>query len=142
MIKDFVVNNGQAVFGKGEFTYQKVLNDFSSARFIGVMTFNISPRTDSSLLNALKRACLNGADATIITNIPKRFPSYYGVKYAVAAKDMIDLYKRQLDPAQYGMRLNPYFTFKNHAKIIMTENIVYWGSSNFSDESNPSCQSV
>lgn len=135
MIKDFVVNNGQAVFGKGEFTYQKVLNDFSSARFIGVMTFNISPRTDSSLLNALKRACLNGADATIITNIPKRFPSYYGVKYAVAAKDMIDLYKRQLDPAQYGMRLNPYFTFKNHAKIIMTENIVYWGSSNFSDES-------
>lgn len=135
MIKDFTVNNGLAVFGKGEFTYQKVLDDFSSASFIGVMTFNISPRTDSSLLNALKRACLNGADATIITNIPKRFPSYYGVKYAAAAKDMIDLYKHQLDPAHYGMRLNPYFTFKNHAKIIMTENIAYWGSSNFSDES-------
>ena len=48
---------------------------------------------------------------------------------------MIDLYKRQLAPKDYSMRLNPYFTFKNHAKIIMTENIVYWGSSNFSDES-------
>lgn len=48
---------------------------------------------------------------------------------------MIDLYMRQLDPQNYGMRLSPYFAFHNHAKVIMTENIVYWGSSNYSDES-------
>ena len=48
---------------------------------------------------------------------------------------MIDLYKQQLNPVDYGMRLEPYFTFKNHSKIIMTDNIIYWGSSNFSDES-------
>lgn len=135
MIKDFTVSNGQAVFGKGEFTYQRVLDDFSSASFIGIMTFNLSPKANSSLLSALKCACQNGAVATVITNIPKRFPSYYDVKYALAAKDMIDIYKQQLNPEGYGMRLNPYFTFKNHAKIIMTENIVYWGSSNYSDES-------
>ena len=42
---------------------------------------------------------------------------------------------KQLNPQNYGMRLNPFFTFSNHAKVVMTDNIVYWGSSNFSDES-------
>lgn len=33
------------------------------------------------------------------------------------------------------MRLSPYFTFKNHAKVIMKDNVIYLGSSNYSDES-------
>ena len=86
MIEDFAITNGQAVFGKGEFTYQKVLDDFLSASFIGVMTFNISPKADSNLLHILKQACLNGADDIVITNIPKRFPLYYDTKYKVDAK--------------------------------------------------------
>ena len=135
MIKEFPISEGQAVFGKGEFTYQKVLDDFLNASFIGIMTFNISPRENSHLLNALKQACQKGANATIVTNIPKRFPSYCGDKYAIAAKKMIELYKRLLNPNKYGMQLNTFFKFENHAKIIMTENIIYWGSSNYSDES-------
>lgn len=135
MIKEFQIAAGQAVFGIGEFTYQKVLDDFSNASFIGIVTFNISPRENSHLLNALKQACQKGANATIVTNIPKRFPSYCGDKYAIAAKKMIELYKRLLNPNKYGMQLNTFFKFENHAKIIMTENIIYWGSSNYSDES-------
>lgn len=135
-MKSVSINDGRAVFGKNEYTYQCVLDDFKNARFIGIMTFNISPKKDSYLLRALKDACVSGTNASIITNIPKRFPSYYAPQYAIAAKDMIDLYKRQLNPPDFGMRLNPYFTFHNHAKIIMTDNIVYWGSSNFSDESS------
>ena len=124
-----------AVFGKKECIYQCVLEDFKNTEFIGIMTFNISPNVDSHLLKALKDACINGTNAIIITNIPKRFPSYFGLKNAIAAKEMIDLYMRQLNPHDYGMRLNPYFNYHNHAKIVMTDNIVYWGSSNFSDES-------
>lgn len=135
-MKSVSINDGRAVFGKNEYTYQCVLDDFKNAKFIGIMTFNISPKKDSHLLKALKDACMSGTNASIITNIPKRFPSYYAPQYAIAAKDMIDLYKRQLNPPDFGMRLNPYFTFRNHAKIIMTDNIVYWGSSNFSDESS------
>lgn len=130
------VKTGQAVFGKNEYTYQCVVDDFKNANFIGIMTFNISPKKDSHLLTALKDACKRGANAIVVTNVPKRFPSYHRPEYAVAAKDKIDLYKRQLDPAKFGMRLTPYFAFNNHAKIIMTENVVYWGSSNFSDESS------
>lgn len=136
MMKSISINDSCAVFGKNEYTFQCVLDDFKNAKFIGIMTFNISSKLDSKLLRSLKKACMNGTNAVIITNIPKRFPSYFRLQYAVAAKKMIDLYKRQLNPHDYGMRLNPYFTFHNHAKVIMTDNIVYWGSGNFSDESS------
>lgn len=126
----FPVNDSRTVFGENESLYQCVLEDFKNAKFIGIMTYNISPRTDSCLLNFLKDACQNETNAVVVTNIPKRFPTYFKEQYAVAAKDMIDLYIRQLDPKNYGMRLCPYFAFHNHAKIIMTENIAYWGSSN------------
>lgn len=135
MMKSISINDSRAVFGKNEYTYQCVLDDFKNAKFIGIMTFNISPKEDSHLLKFLKDACVNGTNAVIIINIPKRFPSYFKPQYAVAAKDMIDLYKQQLNPHDYGMRLSPYFTFHNHAKVVMTNNIIYWGSSNFSDES-------
>lgn len=143
-MKSIFINDSRAVFGKNELTYQCVLDDFQNAKFIGIMTFNISPKEDSHLLKALKNACINGTDAVIITNIPKRFSSYFKHQYAVAAKDMIDLYMRQLNPLDYGMRLSPYFTFHNHAKVVMTNNIVYWGSGNFSDEScgNIECGTV
>ena len=134
-MKVFPTNESSAVFGENETLYQCVLEDFKNARFIGILTYNISSRADSCLLSSLKDACLNGTNAVIVTNIPKRFPTYFKVQYAVAAKDKIDLYMRQLDPRNYGMRLSPYFAFHNHAKVVMTENIVYWGSSNYSDES-------
>lgn len=141
-MKSISINDSRAVFGKDEYTYQCVLDDFENTKFIGIMTFNISPKADSHLLEYLKNACMNGTNTVVITNIPKRFPSYFKSQYAVAAKDMIDLYKRQLNPHDYGMRLSPYFTFHNHAKVVMTDNIIYWGSSNFSDESNIECGTI
>ena len=136
MLKEFETSSGKVVFGKGDFTYQCVLDDFSNAKFIGIITFNISPKSNSNLLAALKSACQEDAEAVIITNIPKRFSSYFQDKYAVAAKGMIDLYTKLLNPEDYGINFNPYFYFHNHAKVIMTDNIIYWGSSNFSDESS------
>lgn len=143
-MKSISISDSQAVFGKNECIYQRVLDDFKNSTFIGIMTFNISPNKDSRLLSALKNACLNGANAIIVTNIPQRFETYFYIKNIEAARAKIDLYRRQLDPRDYGMRLNPYFTFHNHAKIIMTDNMIYWGSSNFSDESqkNFECGSI
>lgn len=128
-------NDSRAVFGKNECIYKRVLDDFQNTKFIGIMTFNISPKDDSELLKSLKNACTNGTSATIITNIPKRFKTYHNHQYANSAKQMIDSYMQLLNPQDYEMRLNTYFNFNNHAKIVMTDNIIYWGSSNFSDES-------
>ena len=138
------IDDSQAVFGRNECLYQCVLDDFENADFIGIITYNISSKSNSRLVNALKSACANGKNAVIVTNIPKRFSSYYGDSYAFAAKRTIDSYMRQLNPQDYSMRLSPYFYFSNHAKIVMTDNIIYWGSSNFSDESsdNLECGSI
>lgn len=135
MLKTFPIASGDAVFGKQDFTYQRVLDDFQNTRFIGILTFNISPKTDSQLLQALKMACANGTNAVLVTNVPNRYPSYYDVKYEYPAKEKINLYKRQLNPHNFSLRLSPYFTFKNHAKVIVTDNLIYLGSSNYSDES-------
>lgn len=143
-MKELSVTGVNAVFGKGEHIYNSVLDDFNSTSFIGIMTFNISTNSDSKLLSSLKEACLRGTEAVVITNIPKRFKSYYKEYYALAAKKTIDLYLKLLNPQDYGMRLSPFFSFNNHSKIIITDNIVYWGSSNFSDESrkNLECGSI
>ena len=45
--------NGEAIFGKGEFTYKKILEDFKNSSFIGVVTFNISAK-ENDLLDMLK----------------------------------------------------------------------------------------
>lgn len=135
MLKTFPITSGDAVFGKRDFTYQRVLDDFSNTKFIGILTFNISPKADSKLLQALKTACANGTNAVLVTNVPNRYPSYYDVKYEYPAKEKINLYKRQLNPHNFNLRLSPYFTFKNHAKVIVTDNLIYLGSSNYSDES-------
>lgn len=140
MIKLISATDCQAVFGYDECTYQPVLDDFQNTEFIGIMTYNISSKSDSDLLQSLKDACKRGADTVLITNIPKRFSQYYRTNgknyYAEAAKRVIDTYLQQLNPVDYNLRLHPYFSFDNHAKIIMTDNMVYWGSGNFSDESN------
>lgn len=135
MLKIFPVTSGDAVFGKQDFTYQRVLDDFPNTKFIGILTFNISKKTDSKLLQALKMACVNGVNAVLVTNVPKRYPSYYDVEYEYPAKENICLYKQQLNPRNFSLRLSPYFTFKNHAKVVMTDNLIYLGSSNYSDES-------
>ena len=84
------IHDNLAVFGENECIYQCVLDDFKNAKFIGIITFNISSSTNSQLLKSLREACLKGTDAVVITNIPKRFPSYYGPQYALAARKMIN----------------------------------------------------
>ncbi len=45
------------------------------------------------------------------------------------------LYKSRLSPEKIAEKAEVYFCFSNHAKIVMTNNIAYIGSSNFSEES-------
>lgn len=81
----------------------------------------------------------NETDIKIITNIPSRFESYYnsraGEYLREKAKVNIEVYLKKLNPALFNAKVIPYFNFNNHAKIIGTENIVYIGSANFSNES-------
>lgn len=133
-------------FTKGHFVsvedginYQEVLNDFSNASIIRIITYNISKNDGKNdLLNCLE-ALGENVDVKIITNIPSRFPEYYnsanGEYMRNAARKNIKIYLEKLNPEKFQSSFASYFNFKNHAKIIGTENIVYIGSANFSDES-------
>lgn len=95
MLEALSVTNGEVIFGKGEYIYKRVIDDFTNANYMGILTFNIS-KTNMLLLDELSKACKNGANAVVVTNIPQRFLTYFGQKYESSAKTMIDIYKQQI----------------------------------------------
>ncbi|WCM60714.1 phospholipase D-like domain-containing protein [Paenibacillus polymyxa] len=122
----------EVVSSKDDLCYQDVLDDFPSAEYIFVVTYNIS-ENNKILLQRLKDAS-DHAEVKVITNIPKRFDRYYGLNPRNCARDSIRNYTDRLNPEETeGMSTS--FHFENHSKIVLTNNIAYIGSANFSDES-------
>ncbi|MDA3733590.1 phospholipase D-like domain-containing protein [Niameybacter massiliensis] len=132
MKKEFCVKRAKYIYTKDELGYQEVLDDFENAEKITIVTFNIS-QTQTYLIDYLKKAPDN-AEIKIITNIPGRWESYYE-SFRANAQKKIKVYMTKLKPEDIGGRVQVYFNFKNHGKIIMTNNVVYIGSSNYSEES-------
>lgn len=115
-----------------ELNYQDVLNDFPNAEFIFVTIYNISARRDY-LLELLKEAT-EYAEVRIVTNIPNHFDGYYNEAARQRARDSINNYTERLNPDEEE-GLSTFYNFNNHTKIVLTNNIAYIGSANFSDES-------
>ena len=61
-----------------------------------------------------------------------RTPAKYTMTFP---KHNIEVYLKKLNPESFPTAFSISFNFFNHAKIIGTENIVYIGSANFSNES-------
>ena len=131
-------NGGRFVSGRDELNYQAVLDDFPRAKTIRIITFNISRnQRQDALLDALKNA--SAADVQFITNIPSRMKEYFdtnaGRNMRNSAQRNIQTYIAKLNPDNYEGSFVPYFNPHNHAKLVGTENIVYIGSANYSNES-------
>lgn len=133
MIISKKLEDAEFIMSKDELTYSAVIEDFKNATQIHILTYNIS-KDQNILLTALKK-CREDAEVCIVSNIPGRWESYFGQTYADKAKRNIALYKSKLSPQKIAEKAEVYFCFSNHAKIIMTDNIAYVGSSNFSEES-------
>lgn len=118
---------------RGELGYSEVLEDFTTAELIYIVTYNISSN-NPTLLSKLKEASDN-TEIKVFTNIPSRFNDYYYEWASTRAKTQINTYLTKLDPEQFNELFSSYFVFDNHAKIIMTNRIAYIGSSNYSSES-------
>ncbi|MFC7680327.1 phospholipase D-like domain-containing protein [Paenibacillus sp. GCM10028914] len=123
------------VTSKGEYNFQEVMDDFPNAETIFVTTYNISARRNE-LIHSLGEATEH-AEVRIITNIPARHDQYFGNAPRERASQSIERYTQRLDPSN-NENLATSFNFSNHSKVIMTENIAYIGSANFSDESDQS----
>nr|WP_307991818.1 phospholipase D-like domain-containing protein [uncultured Niameybacter sp.] len=132
--KEYQLLEAKFISGKGEMCYKEVLDDFERAEFINILTYNISAKS-SDLIEKIIESGQRNIPIRIITNIPSRWAIYYNEKCKEKAKKGIQLYTNKLNPERLGKLASVFFRVDNHAKIIMTDNIIYWGSANYSDES-------
>lgn len=116
-----------------EYGYQEVLDDFDKAEYICILTYNISAKQNILFKYLDKLKDTTAID--FITNIPSRFEDYYSSYAKGRARNTINIYLNKLNTEKYSSIFSSYFLFNNHAKIVMTNNVIYVGSSNFSDES-------
>ncbi|WP_342535204.1 hypothetical protein MHI04_22320 [Lysinibacillus sp. FSL K6-1151] len=127
------------VMTKDEIGYQEVIDTFSRAKYIYILTYNLSEK-DNTLLHELNNAP-ESTEIKIYTNIPKRFNDYYYNWAKTNARKQIENYVRKLDPENFNNNFSGYFQFNNHSKIIMTDSLAYVGSANYSKESSRSFES-
>ena len=132
----YKLTDAEFVAGEDELCFKAVLEDFKKAEYINILTFNISGR-NNLLLEELQKVGAKDIPIRIVSNIPGRWESYYSTNetYRRNARNKIQLYLRKLCPENIGRLSEVFFKFNNHGKIIMTNNIIYWGSANYSDES-------
>ena len=127
---------GRFVSNRGELNYKEVLEHFPNASIIRIITYNISRnQRQDKLFEALRDT---DAEIQLITNVPSRMEEYFdneaGRSMRKTARRNIQIYIAKLNPENFSGNFLPYFNVHNHAKIIGTEDIVYIGSANFSNE--------
>lgn len=127
------IKDAEFVMSKDSFGYQKVLDDIPNADEIIIVTYNISTKSDY-LMNKLK-SVKDNCKITIVTNIPNRWNYYFNEYARNTARRNISIYVNKLSPELNQNLHSTFFDFSNHSKIIMTNNVAYIGSQNFSDES-------
>lgn len=133
------ISDGEVILGRESMNYQRVLDDFPKAKKVRILTYNISKQHyRNELMNALKKINVE-ADVKIISNIPSRMPTYFSTSAGESMKksyrNNFSAYLERLNPEKFQSNPEVLFNFTNHAKIIGTENILYVGSANYSDES-------
>ena len=138
-------NSGEFVLSRGKINYQAVLDDFPNAKQVRVLTYNISKKNyKNELIDALK-ALTEDVDVQIISNVPSRMQNYYntlaGDAYREKYRSSYTIYLDRLNPECFPSNPKVAFNFDNHAKIVGTDNIVYIGSANYSDESKANIES-
>lgn len=140
MKREISFTSGRFIASKDELGYEEVLERFESAKMIRVVTYNLSKGARVDKLFDRLQQLDTKVDIQIVTNIPSRFNFYYkttaGEYLKSRAKENIDTYIGKLNPNNFDASVIPFFNFNNHGKIIGTEDIVYIGSANFSNESS------
>lgn len=121
------------IMTNNEFGYSEVLDTLEEAKFVRIVTYNISNES-KNLINKIEEFN-EDKDVVIITNIPARFKRYKSSYARNRAKKTIHNYIDKLNPEKYDANIRSFFNFGNHSKIIMTDVAAYIGSANFSDES-------
>lgn len=102
---DINFSGGRFVSLKNGLNYQKILNDFSNAKVVRVVTFNISKNEKNDKLIQSLHTLQENVDVQIITNIPSHFDGYFNSPAGEAMrknfKNNCGIYLRKLDPENF-----------------------------------------
>ncbi|PGO26411.1 hypothetical protein CN984_17750 [Bacillus cereus] len=123
------------VLTKGSYNFEEILKEIENAKeFILISTYNLTPgdildKDKDELLDLFQNS--EAKDKILISHIPGWMKGYNG-KFEDKKKDahkIIDTYKNLFSETRNILH---YIMINNHSKIILTENIGYVGSANYS----------
>jgi len=122
----------------GTFNYEGILADLAPAKEVTIATFGVDT-ADEALITRLRERPA-GSKLTIISSVPGRFSEYYpgnaGNTARLNARKRIAKIVRALAPDKFNCRVEIWFCFENHAKIILCDQrAAYVGSANFTSAS-------
>ncbi|MGH2037723.1 phospholipase D-like domain-containing protein [Enterococcus faecalis] len=137
---NYKIKDAEFIFSKGRLGFQTVIESFENAKYINVVTYSLSAREDF-LIELLHKATIDGIPVKIITNIPGRFNEYFSERNKEKSKKNINAYLDKLNPNKFHQLLSTWFNFSNHSKIVMTDQIAYVGSANYSNLSGENYES-
>lgn len=143
---DVVIPNITAAFvgTKGTDGFAEVVDDFSNAKEVRILTYSKIGSGNNKYDLKLKDLRTLGPDTElqIIVALPglknqKTDGHYNSNRYREdSIVEELGKIKNQIDISQFSCKdVEIYVCFKNHAKLIGTENILYIGSANYSDYS-------
>lgn len=145
-IKDSVViRNVTATFvgTKGKDGFAEVIKDFENAQEVRVLTYSkIGNGNDSDKKLKIIRELAPGKKLRIIVAIPGLLNKKINgqIHTNLYSEDDIithlDKIKNQITAIYSSEDLEIYVCFKNHAKLVGTENVLYVGSANYNDYSH------
>jgi hypothetical protein len=141
-----ISDNIYFVYSYGEYCFKEVLEDFKNANYIKIVTFNIIDNDDNYKM-LFDLFMDTTSDVEIITNIPNTYDNYKYPRAEARAEKSIRKYREKLyEYIPIGTKYSLYnipsvdinFNLHNHSKIIMTNNVAYIGSANFTFASKKS----
>lgn len=120
---DISVSGGKIVYSRGQSGFEEVVQAFDKAKWINIVTYDVMFFRNHGLekLYRINPDC----KVRIVSNVPHQ----PGKK---VTKELRDLYLAGLKPEKFNHNTSVYFNFDNHSKIVMTNEIAYIGSANFS----------
>lgn len=127
---------------KGKYGFAQVVDDFPNAKEVRILTYSRIGYGNNNLKLRELQTLSPETKLCIIVALPGlKNPKIDGqYEYNQFREDSIVMelgkIKQQFDISQYSSKdVEMYVCFKNHAKLIGTENVLYIGSANYSDNS-------
>ncbi len=116
-----------------EHGFEPLLEKIPAAKRVTILSYSLDENPKSYLWETLHKLPA-ASDLTVITNIPGRWDSY-GRNQTSKMKDRFDAYLDNLAAEKFECAFEVYFSFNNHAKVLVVDDMAYVGSANFTEAS-------